>query len=87
MLTKAEARQLVEAAINEPDWNWPTKPLQVIYDELTVEAPWGWMFYHASDPEHLVHGRDPGPEQNLPYLVNKETGAYRQAADPSDADW
>jgi hypothetical protein len=40
---------------------------------------WGWVFYHASDPEHLVHGRDRAPQDNPPYLVNKDTGECKQA--------
>ena len=84
-ISKAEARALVEAAINETDWNWPTKPVQVIYDEFTAEHSWGWVFYHAADPEFLVHGRDPGPKENLPYLVNKDTGEFRQAEAEADA--
>ena len=88
MISRAEARELVEVAINETDWNWPTKPVQVIYDELTLEQPWGWVFFHASDPEFLVHGRDPGPNGNLPYRVNKETGEMRQAEPEADvATW
>jgi hypothetical protein len=85
MISRAKARGLVEVAINETDWNWPTKPIQVIYDEFTVEQPWGWVFFHASDPEFLVHGRDPGPTENLPYLVNKETAEVRQAEPEADA--
>ena len=88
MLDKAEGQALVEAVINETDWNWPTKPVQVVYEELTTEQPWGWVFYHASDPEFLVHGRDPGPKENFPYLVNKETGELRQAEPEADvATW
>ncbi len=88
MISRAEARELVEVAINETDWNWLTKPVQVVYDKLTVEQPWGWVFYHASDPEFLVHGRDPGPQANPPYRVNKETGEIRQAEPEADvATW
>jgi hypothetical protein len=79
MVAKAEAQAQVEELINEIDWDWPNRPRQVVYEDLTVETGWGWVFYHASDPEHLVHGRDRAPQDNPPYLVNKDTGECKQA--------
>ena len=90
MVTKAEAQAQVEELINVIDWDWPNRPRQVVYEDLTVETDWGWVFYHASDPEHLVHGRDRDPQDNPPYLVNKETGECKQAEpgqDPAKVVW
>jgi hypothetical protein len=74
MLSKKDAIALVEARINEFDPDWPTKPRQVVCDELTQERPDGWLFYYAAAEEMRVPGRDPEPEDNTPWFVNRGTG-------------
>lgn len=84
MITRDEAITAVEALINEPDLDWPTKPRQAVYDELTIETPWGWVFFHASHPDFFVPDRDAEPGASRPYAVNKSTAETVQL-DDSDA--
>ena len=74
MISKDEARGLVEERINGFDPDWPTKPKQVVVDELTREEPDGWVFYYAITEEQRVPGRDPEPEDNPAWFVSRETG-------------
>ena len=74
MVTKAEAQVLVEAAVNEPDLDWPTKPEHRVFDELTEETDDGWLFFCAVVDSLRVVGRDPEPGEAPPWHVNRETG-------------
>ena len=60
MVSKQEAIALVEARINEPDMDWPTKPRQVVHDELTREDEEGWLFFYAIPEDMRMPGRGPG---------------------------
>ena len=69
MLTKTEARALIEKQIIElgADVEW------MILDDQTLEYDWGWAFFYQSrefvetgEPSAMLAG-------NAPYLVNRET--------------
>jgi hypothetical protein len=78
MISKEDAIALVEKRINEPDMDWPTKPKQVVFEHLTREEPNGWHFFWAIHDDLRVPGRDPEPEDNPPWFVNRETGELTQ---------
>jgi hypothetical protein len=74
MITKDEARELVAKEVCiRPDWLAEEDEL-VIFDEFTIEKPWGWVFFHGSkkwmetkDIKYAIAG-------NSPIIVEKETG-------------
>jgi len=74
MISRKEAIAEVEKRINAFDPDWPTKPRQVVYEELTREDPDGWLFFYAIPEDRRLPGRDPEPEDNPPWFVNRETG-------------
>ncbi len=78
MVSKAEAIAQVEKRINEPDMDWPTKPRQTVFDELTREEPDGWTFFYGIPYELRMPGRDPEPEDNPPWFVKRDTGEMSQ---------
>ena len=73
-ISKEQAIAKVDAAINEMDLDWPTKPKHVVFDDLTQEREDGWVFFYGIPEDMRVHGRDPEPVDNPPWLVNRETG-------------
>jgi hypothetical protein len=74
MLTRAKAKDKIEAKINEPDPYWPDKPALVVDDGQTIEKEWGWVFFYNAS-EYLKSGNtDEGLMGNAPYIVNKITG-------------
>lgn len=73
MLTKAEAKSLVEAEINQPDPYWPEKRVQILY-EATLERQWGWVFFYQSSEYLETHKPSAALVGNAPYIVNKNTG-------------
>ncbi len=78
MVSKEAAIAKVEERINQPDMDWPTKPKQVVFDELTKEEANGWLFFYGIPEEMRVPDRDPEPEDNPPWFVNMETGEMKQ---------
>jgi hypothetical protein len=74
MISRQQAIEMVEEQINAFDPDWPTKPRQLVVDELTREEANGWWFYYAIEEDRRVPGRDPEPEDNPPWFVNRETG-------------
>lgn len=78
MLSKEDAVARVQQRINEPDMDWPTKPKQVVFDELTQEKPDGWLFFYGIPDDLRVPGRDPEPADNPPWFVNRESGELTQ---------
>lgn len=79
MVSKRDAIMQVEQRINEPDLDWPTKPRQVVFDELTEEKATGWLLFYGIPEEMRVPGRDPEPGANPPWFVTKETGEMMQS--------
>jgi hypothetical protein len=82
MLTEEHARQLVVSAIATIDMRaLPDGCPQgcVILGELTIEKPWGWVFFYQSrawletrQTRHMLVG-------NAPYMVNRYDGSIRTA--------
>ena len=75
MLTKEEARKLVEARLE-------TVPLDsgdrlVVLDEHTIERPFGWVFFYSA--ERFVQTQDErlAIAGNAPYIVNRHTGELK----------
>ena len=79
-LSRQDAIDQVTARINEPDLDWPTKPKQVVFEELMVEKSEGWLVFYGIPEDLRVRGRDPEPEDNPPWLVNRITGALTPGA-------
>jgi hypothetical protein len=73
-LSKSEAIAQVNARINEMDLDWPTKPKQVVFEELTQETDEGWLFFYAIPEDMRMLERDPEPQDNPPWMVDRETG-------------
>jgi len=74
MLTRDQARELVVGmACVRPQWLHPEDDL-VVLDEVTIEKPWGWVFFYGSrkwretkDAKYAIAG-------NAPLLVEKHSG-------------
>ena len=79
MVSKQDAINQVEKRINEPDMDWPTKPKQLVFDELTREETDGWLFYFGIPEDMRMPGRDPEPQDNVPWFVNRATGEMSQS--------
>ncbi len=77
MLTLRQARNLVMAAINQPDPSSPEDPDNVVMDDATIERPWGWVFFYQTR-RYLETGkfRD-GLLGNAPYIVNRHDGSLQ----------
>jgi Immunity protein 35 len=66
MITFAEARDLVAKTVGQhPDWLAPEDEV-VIVDEMTIERPWGWVFFYTSrlwldteDIKYAIAGNSP----------------------------
>jgi hypothetical protein len=74
MVSREQAMHEVEKRINAFDPDWPTKPKQVVFDAMTREEADGWLFFYGIPDDMRVPGRDPEPEDNPPWHVNRETG-------------
>ncbi len=74
MLTLEEARALVVDAISQPAR--PDNPFG-LDDGLTIEKPWGWVFFYNS--QRYLETRDDQYQLfgNAPFIVNKLTGEIR----------
>lgn len=77
-ISQQDALLRVTAEINQPDLDWPTKPTHVVFDELTMETDTGWIFYYGIPEEFRVLGRDPEPQDNPPWRVDKASGTLSQ---------
>ncbi len=78
MVSREEAVAKVDEHINEPDLDWPTKPKQVVFDDLIEESDEGWLIYYGIPDDLRVPGRDPEPKDNPPCFVDRATGELRQ---------
>ena len=66
MISRDAARTKVEAFVNKPDPYWPDRPRVVVQDDVTLERPYGWVFFYDV-PGHVVAG-------NAPVLVTRDDG-------------
>jgi hypothetical protein len=69
MISRDAARAKVEAFVNTPDPYWPDRPRVVVRDDVTLERPYGWVFFFDV-PGRVVAG-------NAPVLVTREDGELR----------
>jgi hypothetical protein len=65
MISRRAARLIVERAINRN----AEVPRRYVFDELTIERPWGWVMYHGTAP-----AADDLHRANPPFLINRVTG-------------
>jgi hypothetical protein len=73
MISRQEARALVEAEINQPDPDGDRGAVEIV-DESTLERSWGWVFFYQS-AEYLRTGNvSAALAGNAPYIVNRHTG-------------
>lgn len=69
MLTRKEARQLVRLELDAMSIGDDL----VILDDLTMEQPWGWVFFYNLR-NHMSGETEDSLAGNAPYLINKHTG-------------
>lgn len=74
MLTKEQARDLVEKKVNTKSLNLLDDDEIIILEQETIDKPWGWVFFYTSrkwletnDDEYAIAG-------NAPIIVEGSTG-------------
>jgi hypothetical protein len=74
VLTREEAKRLVYREIHASSSSVPDEEELVILDDLTIEKPWGWVFFYNS--RRFAESRDfmDSLLGNAPYIVNRHTG-------------
>jgi hypothetical protein len=73
MISREQARALVEAELHRPDPDGARGPVEIV-DDFTIERSWGWVFFYQSS-EHLRTGSiSAALAGNAPYMVNRHTG-------------
>jgi hypothetical protein len=73
LVTREEARSLVEAMIAEVDL--PEDDVAVIIDAATIEKDWGWVFFYESRRFLETGNHSSRLAGNAPIIVNARTGA------------
>jgi hypothetical protein len=70
VITKSDARAIVEAALSEQ----VTDIELVIIDDSTMEYEWGWVFFYQS--KRYLETGDDGEQLagNAPFIVNRTSG-------------
>jgi hypothetical protein len=77
MITKEQARALVEGELSRPPM-YPSDPRDLtVMDELTIERPWGWVFFYNTARYIETGDALLGVGGNAPYIVNRHTGEIR----------
>ena len=74
MLTRSEARALVEARLAPEGSELPSDYALVVLDEFTIERPWGWVFFYTSKLWHETQEFRYAIAGNGPFLVERSTG-------------
>jgi hypothetical protein len=73
MISREQARALVEAEIHRPDPCGAQGSVKIVEDS-TIERSWGWVFFYESS-EYLRTGNESAAlAGNAPYIVNRHTG-------------
>lgn len=78
MISKEKAREIAaEELCGRPEW-LPEDDELIIVDEVTIERPWGWVFFSTSrkwketnDIRYAIAG-------NAPVIIEKTTGRLFQ---------
>lgn len=73
MLTLSQAKDLVAARLTIGDYG-DSEASVVVMDELTIQKPYGWVFFYQS--QRFLETGDPrdGLAGNSPLIVNRHTG-------------
>jgi hypothetical protein len=74
MITKEQAKSLVEREINAPDPTDTKKIKLVILDNETIEKKWGWVFFYNTEDYLKTGDIYEALVGNAPYIVNRYTG-------------
>jgi hypothetical protein len=98
MLTRGEARALVERHLISVNPDLPSDDALVVVDESTIERPWGWVFFYTSKLWRETQEFQYAIAGNAPLLIESATGkvqvlgtalsvesyiaAYEQTGDP-----
>lgn len=78
MITLAEARERVaDIACGRPEC-LPAEDELVIFDDVTIERPWGWVFFFGSRLWRETREIRYAIAGNGPYLVERDTGKLIQ---------
>jgi hypothetical protein len=74
MITKHEARKLIEEiACGRPEW-LPIEDELIIFDQATIERSWGWVFFFGSKLWNETQDIHYAIAGNAPLLVERDTG-------------
>jgi hypothetical protein len=74
MLSLEQARDVVTSTVcSRAEW-LPQKDDLVILDDLTIEKPWGWVFFLGSRLWHETQDIKYAIAGNAPLLVEKQSG-------------
>jgi hypothetical protein len=74
VLTKEEAKQLVDARINAEDPYAVKKVELAIIDDVTIEKEYGWVYFYETKEYQKTGDLVDTLVGNAPYIVNKYTG-------------
>ncbi|MBV9773515.1 MAG: hypothetical protein JO040_06170 [Gemmatimonadetes bacterium] len=74
MISHATARARAYETINRPDPYWPDRPEMVILDRLTIEKPYGWVFFYDSARYLETGSISDALAGNAPVLVTADRG-------------
>ena len=74
MLSLEQAREVAASTVcGRPEWLPPEDDL-VIFDDSTIEKPWGWVFFWGSRMWQMTEDLKYAIAGNAPLLVEKQSG-------------
>lgn len=73
MISREQARALVEAEISRPDPQGARGSVEIV-DDSTIERSWGWVFFYRSSEDLRPENVSATLAGNAPYMVNRHTG-------------
>ena len=86
MITKEQAKSLVEKVINAPGPT-DTKTINfVILDNETIEKKWGWVFFYNTEDYFKTGDFYEALVGNAPYIVNRYTGELSETGTAYDIE-
>lgn len=86
MITKEQAKSLVERKINAPDPTDTKKNKLVILDNETIEREWGWVFFYNTEYYLTTGDIYDALLGNAPYIVNRYTGELSETGTAYDIE-
>lgn len=87
MITRTEALARVEERINAFDPYRPEGVRLVVIDELTIEKPWGWIFFYNTEAYLRSGNYRDCLAGNAPYIVNQQTGELVETGTAYDLEY